>query len=173
MRILALDLSLTETGWAATPQAGVLKPPRSDGSGTRRLAWFRHQIVQACNFYRPDVAVLEGYAFARPNQAHQLGELGGVVRLALHDLGIPYVDIAPASLKKYAVGKGNAKKEEVLAAAIRRLDYEGANHNVADALWLRQMAADHYGAPGAVQMPKAQRAALEAVEWPEVGVPHD
>lgn len=176
MRIIALDLSLTETGWAVylrygLNQAGVMKPPRSDNSGTRRLNWFRDQIIDAGRYYRPDLAVLEGYAYGMArgaSQQHSLGELGGVVRLALHDLRIPFVDVAPASLKKYATGRGNAKKEEVLVAAVKRLGYHGSNHNVADAMWLRQMAADHYETPGAVQMPKAQRAALEAVEWPQI-----
>lgn len=171
MRILALDLSLTETGWVAKPQTGVLRPPRSHGSGTRRLAWFRDQVIEACRFYRPDLAVIEGYAYGMArgaSQSHSLGELGGVVRLVLHDLHIPVAVVAPATLKKYATGRGNARKEEVLVAAVKRLGYQEANHNVADALWLRQMAADHYGMPGAVQMPKAQRAALEVVEWPQI-----
>jgi Holliday junction resolvasome RuvABC endonuclease subunit len=181
MRIIALDLSLTETGWAShvwlgtgiygPSRAGVMKPPRSDGSGMRRLSWFRGQVRQMCRHYDPAVVVIEGYAYGMArgaSQQHSLGELGGVVRLALHDLRIPYVDVAPASLKKYAVGKGNAKKEEVLVAAVKRLGYHGSNHNVADAMWLRQMAADHYGAEGAVPMPKAQRAALEAGEWPAI-----
>lgn len=176
MRIIALDLSLTETGWAAedrfgTGHAGIMKPPRSDNSGTRRLAWFRDQVHAMCRHFDPAIVVLEGYAYgiARgKSQQHSLGELGGVVRLALHDLQVPVVVVTPTCLKRYATGRGNAKKEDMLAAAIRRLGYMGSNHNVADAMWLRQMAADHYEAPGAVQMPKAQRAALEAVEWPAI-----
>ena len=38
----------------------------------------------------------------------------------------------------------------------------------ADALWLRQMALDHYGVIPHVAMPAAHRVALEKVEWPVV-----
>lgn len=174
MRIIALDLSLTETGWAVhldgrPVQAGVMKPPRLNSSGTRRLAWFRDQVHAMSQHFDPVLVAVEGYSFGSKGQAvYGIAELGGVVRLALHDLQVPIVVVPPASLKKYATGRGNAKKEEVLVAAVKRLGYHGANNNIADAMWLRQMAADHYGVPDAVQMPKAQRAALEAVEWPQI-----
>lgn len=179
MRIIALDLSLTETGWAAhvwhgtghygPSQAGVLKPPRSHSSGMRRLDWIRAQVRMMCRHYDPAIVVVEGYSFGSKGQAvYGIAELGGVVRLALHDLRTPFVVVPPASLKKYSTGRGNAKKEEVLVAAVKRLGYHGHNNNIADAMWLRQMAADHYQAEGAVPMPKAQRAALEAVEWPTI-----
>lgn len=44
-----------------------------------------------------------------------------------------------------ATGKGGAAKAQVLAEAIRRLDYQGHDHNEADALWLADMGARLHG----------------------------
>jgi Holliday junction resolvasome RuvABC endonuclease subunit len=91
-----------------------------------------------------------------------------VIRLALHEAGIPFAVVQPSTLKRLATGKGNAGKDEVLAAAIRRLGFDGHDNNEADALWL--LAAGHvwYGAPGAPQLPASHREALAKVQWPDL-----
>ena len=109
--------------------------------------------------------MIEGYAYARANQAHQIGELGGVVRLALSDRGVPVVEVSPSSLKKLATGKGNASKDAVLAEAMRRLGYQGSDNNEADALWLLEMARQALDLPGAVDLPKAHRSAVDPEKW--------
>ncbi len=172
MNIAAFDLSLTATGYAHRARTavcneyGVWTPPASFASGMPRLAWIRDRVLELADV--ADLVVLEGYAYGRIQRAHPMGELGGVVRLALYDRRLLFVDIPPACLKKYATGKGNVKKEAVLAAAIRRLDYPGHDHNEADALWLLHMTLDAYSEP-LVEMPKAHREALEKVAWPLFG----
>lgn len=179
MNIVGLDLSLTTTGIATVAGCEVL---RTDLRGCERLAWLREMVLVACGervlqagtalTFTPlaDLVVLEDYAYSRANQAHQIGELHGVIRLALHEAEIPVALVAPTARAKYATGKGNAGKAEVLAAAIRRLGYDSHDDNEADALWLRQMAIDHYGLtlPSA-PMPAANREALGKVDWPEIG----
>ncbi len=60
---------------------------------------------------------LEGYGhgMARGYALTQLGELDGVIRTALFEAGVPFVEVAPATLKKYATGRGNATKPRVPA----------------------------------------------------------
>lgn len=159
--VVGLDLSLTATGYANDVGAGTLGA--AGRKGCARLALLRDLAILECR--DADLVVLEGYAFAaRNSHAHALGELGGVIRLALHERRVPFVDVPPASLKKYATGKGNANKGEMLAAAIRRLDYDGASDNEADALWLRAMGMDALGCPP-VKLPETHRAALAKVDW--------
>lgn len=176
MRVLGLDLSLTSTGVAhvdGTPDR--LAPPRL--TGMERLAWLRSEVHRLVLQQRltserlVDLVVIEGYAMGSKRQSHSYatGELGGVIRLMLHTSLIPYVEVAPASLKKYATGKGNASKDEVLAEAIRRLQYQGANNDEADAMWLRQMALCAYAEPDFVGMPATNRSALTVVDWPVIG----
>lgn len=169
---LALDLSLTASGWARGESAGVLSPPSQSLIGPRRLAWIRDQVLELA--HGVDLIAIEGYALGSArgaSRSHATGELGGVVRLAIWEASIPFVVVPPASLKKYATGKGNSGKPEVLAAAIRRLGYLGHDDNEADALWLLQMARARYGLPGAIVVPAGHRAALEAIDWPE-NFPH-
>lgn len=163
IRVLGIDPSLTGTGIA-----------RPDGStliltckfrGPERLAYLRDAIE--IHVLGADLVVVEDYAFSRANQAHQIGEWGGVLRLLLHESGVPWVVIAPNTLKKFATGSGGAGKEEMLAAAIRRLGYTGHSNDEADALWLRQAGLQRFGVPPAkVAMPTGQVAALAKVQWP-------
>lgn len=165
MSILALDLSLTALGWAmnAPVRSGIWKPPHR---GVERLA----AILGWLNGMLDGVGLVcvEGYSFGSQGRAVvSLGELGGVVRLHLYQRGLPFVEVPPSCRAKLATGKGNAGKDEVLAAAIRRLGYEGHDHNASDALWLLQAALVHYGLPGAVDLPQSHRDALTKIEWPK------
>lgn len=170
-RVIALDLSLVSTGWAAStdnpmrPVYGTLDTGHL--RGPERLHHLEQLIVDRIRQTDPHVVAIEGYAYARGNNAHQIGELGGIVRLHLHRQHHTYVEIPPATLKKYATGKGNASKEKMLAEAVRRLDYPGSSNDEADALWLWTATRDAYSHPP-VAMPKAHRQALDAIDWPEL-----
>lgn len=163
---MALDLSLSASGVAVFDggliSVDTLRPPGL--AGMERLEWIMRRVVDLTE--AAEVVLIEGYAFARPNQAHQIGELGGVIRLALHTRRVPYVEVAPKQVKKLATGKGNAGKELVLVEAVKRLEYAGADNNEADALWLLQAALQHFALPGAVELPKAHLQALEKIDWP-------
>lgn len=162
MRVIGLDLSLTSTG-VALPD-GSVRRITVKAVGVERLVRIADAVRRLAV---ADLAVIEGYAFGRQNQAAHLGELGGVIRVSLFGLGVPYVEVPPALLKKFATGKGNASKEDMLVAAVKRLGYDGASNDEADALWLRAAALDAYGLPVA-EMPRDQRAVLGKVDWPEM-----
>lgn len=166
IRILALDLSLTATGWAwrddtGKKLAGTLKPKKM--AGPERLAWVRDKVLDLLDESGATLVVIEGYSFGSKGRAvFNVGELGGVIRCALHDAGVEFVEVAPSTLKKYATGRGNAPKDEVLVAAVRRLGYGGADNNEADALWLLCAVSDALGGP-LVEMPKVNRSALDVL----------
>lgn len=169
MNVLALDLSLTATGWAfrdmvngGVERSGVLSTPKL--SGIPRLRHVRELVLGLA--LDAQLIVIEGYAYgAKGNAILNIAELGGVIRVALTDHGHEYVEVPPASLKMFATGKGNVGKDEMLAAAIRRLGYSGHDHNEADALWLLQMACCARGLELASN--EAQRRALAKITWPE------
>ncbi len=145
MSAVGLDLSLTATGISTTADTWVIT---SRCRGVRRLQDLRDLILAHVD--SSDTVFIEGYSMGaqRGSQgvAQMLGELGGVVRLALYERDIVFVDVPPAVLKKFATGKGNAGKPDMLAAAIR-CGYEGSNdNNAVDAWWLRQLGA--YSAGG-------------------------
>src|SRR5207244_2831041 len=69
----------------------------------------------------------------------RLAEVGGAVRMMLHELDLPWVEIPPAQLKRWATGNGNAAKDRMVDAALAA-GAEPANHDEADAYLLRAVA---------------------------------
>lgn len=168
MKLLALDLSLRCSGWASSTECGTLVPPKGRDRGLPRLAWIRDEVLAKA--VPCSLVIVEGLAFGAQGRAMlDLAGLAAVIRLALFESGTPFVDVPPSVLKKFATGKGNAKKDEVLAAAIRRLSYAGHDGNEADALWLLHAGLCHYDLPRAVDVPRAQRESLAVIPWPKRG----
>lgn len=143
MRILGLDLSLTETGVCGID--GSLCQTnriRSKARGPQRLIEIRDAVSEL--LLDVDLVVIEGYSFnSKFSHAHALGELGGVVRVALHEHDVAWLDVSPAVLKKWATGKGNADKDTMLTAAVRA-GFQGSNNNEADAWWLAHLGMHAY-----------------------------
>lgn len=159
--ILALDLSLTGSGWCLNGESGVI---RSRQRGWDRIAEITQEVF--CRTFGVDLVVLEGYAYAAKGQAvYQLAELGGIVRYWLYAHRLTTVEITPATLKKFACGKGNANKDQMIAAAIRRFYFAGSDNNEADAYLLWCMAREAYGGPVA-KLPAEQAAVAHLLTWP-------
>ena len=166
--VIGIDPSLTATG-IAWPD-GTTEVIRWPGSGVHRLAAV-YEWGESLSGRGDGLAVIEGYAFSsRNSQAHALGELGGVLRLALHDWAIPFLDVPPACLKKYATGKGNANKDLVRDAARDRLGLPaGVTSDECDAAWLRQIGLALLCDPLAVEVPKVHREALHKIDRTVLG----
>lgn len=172
--ITGIDPSLIATG-VAWP----------DGS-TEVLAWPGHGVERLAGVYArianwvdlgplADVhplVVLEGYAHGKGNQAHQMGELGGVMRLALHHCRVEVLVVPPAVVKKYATGKGNANKDLVRDAARDRLGplAPGISSDECDALWLRQIGLRLIGDPSLIEVPKLHVSALDKLDTSTIEV---
>ncbi len=161
--ILALDLSLTATGVCMD---GVTCTVRPKARGWERIDYIAETIRDyTCE---ADVVVLEGYSFAsNTGRVFERAELGGIVRYDIWVAEVPFVDVPPGTLKKYATGKGNAQKDAMIAAAIRRFGFKGSDNNEADAYLLWCMARHAYGHPVA-RVPLVQSECVGKVEWPEI-----
>lgn len=159
--ILAVDLSLTHTGCCLDGECSSIT------SKLRGWPRVNHILSALLSMADPaQVVVLEGYSFgSRGRAVYDIGELGGVVRWTLFDSGVPFVDVPPSSLKKYATGRGNSPKDAMIAAAIRRFGFPGSDNNEADAYLLWCMALHGYGFP-VVDVPMKQAEQVERIEWP-------
>lgn len=169
-RIIGLDLSIAAPGFADIDgNTHTLKLAAKLGD-TRLVEIAREAIKLAMtgHGWRADLAVIEDL----PTHAHGAGITGmvhGAVRAALIDALVPYVTVPPASLKKYATGKGNADKTAMAIAALKRFGREFADDNQCDAFWLRAMGLAAYRHPLA-ELPAAQVESLGKVAWPRLGV---
>lgn len=116
--VIGLDLSLTSTGVAVGSRTLVIA---SKFKGVQRLDDVENQILKIFQAVWPPIVVLEGYSFAsRNSQAHSIGELGGVIKMMCHDHGIPVAISPPTCRAKFATGRGNASKAEVMSAVSAR-----------------------------------------------------
>lgn len=162
--VIGLDLSITATGATFYGDPPRTISPAKGLTGDLRLISVRDQIMRSVAPSMDPLVVIEGPVL-RSQAAIALGLLHGVIRAALMDERLAYVLVPPATLKKYATGKGNAGKPEMAVALYKRAGLELGDDNQVDAWWLRAMGMDALGAP-LVDLPAAQRDAMAKVAWP-------
>lgn len=163
--VVGLDLSLTSTGLSTDLETVALQP---SCKGIERLIWLRNRITTSLEDIDHPVVVIEGYSFgSRNSQAHAAGELGGVVRVALWENNIPFVDVPPTCRAKFATGRGNASKSEVVSAISARTGLvwsgKGAD-DCCDAWILREMGRLFFDL-AEWDWPAVNKSALEKVDW--------
>ena len=140
MKLIGLDLSLSATGFAVWNDGAISfdvihsLPDKSAYGDVRRLQAITKQVAEVAR--GSSLATIEGPAFGRPQQAIILGGLAYMVRAWLYCHEIPYILIAPGTLKKFITGQGNAKKDMILREVFRRWGVETDDHNIADAYGL-------------------------------------
>jgi len=87
-----------------------------------RLMWLNNWFQSSIRELRADLSCrrfyghVEDYAYGASRGAHQIGEAGGVLRIAL----APFCDLrfySPSAAKSFAAGNGRAKKDAMIAAA--------------------------------------------------------
>lgn len=166
--VIGIDMSLTSTGYSC---GDVRFPIKSKEKGEKRLIEIRERILHEvrANTQHPRV-ILEGFSFgSRNSQAHAIGGLGWIVRVALYEAGVPWVEMAPTARAKFATGKGNAKKSEVVSHASARTGIVFATDDEADAFLLEQAGLAHLGR-SSYDWPKLNLEALVKVDWSPWGV---
>ena len=165
MKTMGLDLSLTSTG---TSIDGVTSIILTSTKGAERLFIISNKLQEIVKENQVDVVIIEGYSFAsRNSQAHSIGELGGVVRLMLWQNKIPYIEVPPTSRAKFATGRGNASKHEVISAVSAKTGrtFRGSGGNdECDAWVLEEMAKAKLGV-SSWSWTKEQMSALDKIDW--------
>ncbi len=154
MHIVGIDLSLTGTGYYVLKTTAPHTYGRIEARklrGVERLEYIREKLEPIIIGYQridmdgvdmrlddqPDLVCLEGYSFGSQGRAvFQIGELGGVIRLMLHQRGINWIEISPSSVKKFATGKGNSKKDQVMLGVYKKWGFEAPTSDEADAFVL-------------------------------------
>ena len=148
--LLALDLG-TQTGWALQSRDGSIisgsesfKPGRFEGGGMRFLRFKRWltEIKQSADGLDA-VYFEEVRRHAGVDAAHAYGGFMGQLTAWCEHHQIPYQGVPVGTIKKHATGKGNASKEDMIAAA-RAHGFHPADDNEADALALLAWAIDQH-----------------------------
>ena len=148
--ILALDLGTT-TGWALRDSSGHItsgsesfRPQRFEGGGMRYLRFRRwiseiqKSIPELQNLYFEEVRRHAGV-----DAAHAYGGFLATLTAWCEHHQIPYQGVPVGTIKKHATGKGNAGKEDVIAAICAR-GHAPVDDNEADALALLHWAIEQH-----------------------------
>lgn len=151
-RTVGIDLSLTGTGLVVLEDgklvhSRLIKSTRGGArpkDETERLRSIIKEIVGELGTYKPSMVSIEGLAFMARNTTAlvQLAGLNYLLRSTLHDIDIPYIVIAPTSLKKYITTKGNAPKSSMMLEVYKRYDVTFTDDNECDAFALARCAYD-------------------------------
>lgn len=178
MIVVGLDLSLTSTGAARIytfehePPAVLCDRVISTGKKTATLddRWERLRALKldiADLTKAADLVVVEGPSYgSQTGSQHDRSGLWWLVMDQLHRNGIDVAEVPPSTRMRYATGKGQAGKDVVLSAVVRRYpDVIVQTNDEADALILAAMGARHLGTP-IDDLPKTHIAAMDAVRWP-------
>ena len=165
MNILGIDLSLTSTGISVNGETGTIT---TQAKGAERLSIISLAILDAIIDNSVEIVAIEGYSFAsRNSQAFSIGELGGVVRTRLWERNIPYVDIPPTCRAKFATGRGNAAKTEVMSSISAKTGMifagKGAD-DMCDAWILEEMCRTVIGI-SEHEWSATQLSALDKIDW--------
>lgn len=142
MKILALDLSLTATGYARSlTDFGTLEPP-DDYKGMQRIHWIYMQVTDLA--LDTELLMIEDFSMKsnNPGAQERIG-LAFLIRYWAWKRSIPYCLVAPLSLKKFVLGSAKGKsgdtKSLIVRAVFQRWNVEVNTNDEADAIVLHQI----------------------------------
>jgi Holliday junction resolvasome RuvABC endonuclease subunit len=147
-RVIGLDLSLTQSGWAwsdaETAEAPITaicpKFPATPTDPLLEIKRLKHILNWVRDMVKPPqetLVVLEGISFASKSAvADQIAGMHYLIRFWLFQCDIDYLVVAPSTLKKFVLGTGAGKKEQMLKAVFQRWGMDLQTSDEADAVGL-------------------------------------
>ena|SRR3990167_474498 len=149
MRILGIDPGLAKLGWCLLIpdgkkfdyQTGIIGKNLDGLDEIKRLATIRDVVRDLLTNNLPNMAAMEGYSWGSKFNGPIMGEIGGIVKIACYDAGVPLKIVAPATLKKFVTGRGNSDKAVMRQRIFKRWKKEFATQDEAEAFAIAQWAS--------------------------------
>lgn len=105
-----------------------------------RLVFIRNRVRNLILEHKPDFVVIEGYAMSGFGRGVSgLLEIGGIIRMTIFDLNVPYIQVPPLNAKAFISGFSTASKEMIISSIYERYDLLIENDNIADSFALAMM----------------------------------
>ena len=161
MLIIGIDPSLTSTGIVVLRDGKVElavttknKPELGTIDRVRliyeRIVCVAESLTDGEKWQAPDLIVIEGFSYgSKGRSVFDIAYLGWRIREELEWLkeqdNIPWLEVPPSQLKKFATGQGNANKEIILQQVYKRWGVEFSDNNQADAYVLAQIGRAYLG----------------------------
>ena len=148
MIILSLDLG-THCGWKIGDRTFTLSGvwefgnSRFEGGGMRFVK-FRKALIDLTEKLTPDLVVYEEVRrHLSTDSAHVYGGLQATLTAWCETTGLPYQSVPVQTIKKFATGRGNASKTDVIAA-MQSWGLQPRDDNEADAMALWEYAQTEF-----------------------------
>lgn len=149
--VIGIDPSLTSTGvcYGTGAKDWTVKLCKSKPSGTtvservKRYEGLVSQIDDILQESAPVLIFIEGYSYGSKTSGMtqaMITEVGSLIRWHLVDQTPHIYEVAPSTLKKFATGKGNSKKEQVIGYVQKHWGQLFDTSDQADAFVLYRMA---------------------------------
>lgn len=163
MLIVGIDPSLTATGIIVLRDGKVelaeTTKNRPDLGTIERVKLIRERIAsiienlineEKTEWQAPDLIAIEGFSYgSKGRSVFDIAYLGWRIREDLERFRIedeiPWIEVPPSQLKKFATGQGNANKEIILQQVYKRWGVEFSDNNQADAYVLAQIGRAYLG----------------------------
>jgi len=173
IKSIGIDLSLVGTGVVLLENGKLIKKRliKSKKTGDqpvdelKRIRKIVEDVEMIISEDIPDISVIEGMAFMARNTTAlvQLAALNYMTRAILFDYNVPFVIVAPTSLKKFITGHGNAKKDVMLIETYKRYGITILDDNENDAYGLAQIGLALFGGNSKTLI-KKQEEVLEVIK---------
>lgn len=163
--ILAIDPSLTATGLVRGTFKGVFETAvygseNKGDSAAARVVRYRGQISRMMEWIATtpvEGIFIEGYSMGSNDaRAKYSAEFGGLLRAALFDFCPAIWEIPPTMLKRFAAGKGNADKAQMMARVQMRWRVKLNTHDQCDAFALYRLGLMAMGHAEPMDLPQAE-----------------
>jgi len=163
MRFVGLDLS-TKTGLVIIDESGNVLIEKEITSthktDPRRMIDLTNQVISHLN--EKDIIAIEGFSYASRGKgvSFQFG-YGYSVQIELYKRDFDFLIVSPSQVKKFATGRGNSSKDDMILPIYKRWGYENESDNVRDAFILAQIAR---ATKISTKLPKFQKEIIDALK---------
>jgi len=167
MKLLALDISTTSTGWFVSKASCGRIEPVSTLPFPEKLCYFRDEVEKLLVRYKPDVAVIEDtyFRFGNVHTLKQLVKFAGVAAEVCARHKVQVETLTATQARKFCCGhqEGEFKKKEVFAYFVNKYglhDWKFTSHNdITDAMALHWGYREKQAATKKADKKKARREA--------------
>ena len=123
-----------------------LYPKYDEGNDIQRFSRLASWVCDELMWQKRPKVCIEGYAFGATGRVFGIAENGGILKYKLQSHGLMYDTVVPSIVKKYAVGKGNAKKVDMYDAFVEDSGIDLGKikqwSDIADSYWIAKWYYD-------------------------------
>lgn len=152
IRFVGIDPSLKSTGVVILDEKGKVVEQFALPIGTEEEPQKYMRIAKQIRKHldpSTDKVLIEAFSFGSKGAGvSKMYGIGWTIRIMLVEQGFKWGEVAPTALKKFASGKGQAKKEDMILPVYKKWGFESTVNDITDAFVLSRVAFSMYNHDG-------------------------